>query len=314
DDGGAEPVRARPHQGGRPRGSQKDPGRPRGPLRRRPGIGLGRAAALCLARDRGHQDAPALAGRQGQGALHGRRRGRRRRHQPAARHRRRRGGPGGLRTAARRHGCRGGTGGRSAAGPRGPRHQQELQVVARRLHRPVKRIEERSGNYLATIHGRGVLQDMELAATEDGKLLGIRAKLIADMGAYFQLITPGIPMLGAWLYGGCYRADAYWFEYTGVFTNQTPTDAYRGAGRPEATYAIERAMDALARPAGKDPAEVRRMNFVPPFSEPTALASGLQADSGDYEATLARALDLVGYEELRKEQQIRREQGGTRPV
>src|SRR5207302_1711767 len=149
---------------------------------------------------------------------------------------------------------------------------------------------------LATIHGRGVLQGMELAATEDDKLLGIRAKLIADMGAYFQLIGPGIPMLGAWLYGGCYRADAYWFEYTGVFTNQTPTDAYRGAGRPEATYAIERAMDALARKVGKDPAEIRRLNFIPPFSEPTALASGLQADSGDYEATLARALDLVGHE------------------
>ena len=176
----------------------------------------------------------------------------------------------------------------------------------------MKWVVERSEGYLATIHGRGVLQDMELAATAEGKLLGIRARLLADMGAYFQLITPGIPMLGAWLNGGCYQAEAYWFEYTGVFTNQTPTDAYRGAGRPEATYAIERAMDALARKVGKDPAEIRRLNFIPPFSEPTALASGLQADSGDYEATLARALDLVGYEELRKEQQIRREQGGTR--
>ncbi|MEA2501077.1 MAG: aerobic carbon-monoxide dehydrogenase large subunit [Actinomycetota bacterium] len=180
-------------------------------------------------------------------------------------------------------------------------------ALARRLQRPVKWIEERSENYLATIHGRGVLQDMELAATEDGKLLAIRARLIADMGAYFQLITPGIPMLGAWLYGGCYKADAYWFEYTGVFTNQTPTDAYRGAGRPEATYAIERAMDALARRVGKDPAEVRRMNFIPPFSEPTALVTGLQADSGDYEATLDRALELAGYDELRKEQKARRD-------
>ncbi|HMC07741.1 MAG TPA: xanthine dehydrogenase family protein molybdopterin-binding subunit, partial [Actinomycetota bacterium] len=184
-------------------------------------------------------------------------------------------------------------------------------ALARRLRRPVKWVEERSEGYLATIHGRGVLQDMELAATAEGKLLGIRARLLADMGAYFQLITPGIPMLGAWLNGGCYQAEAYWFEYTGVFTNQTPTDAYRGAGRPEATYAIERAMDALARKVGKDPAEIRRLNFIPPFSEPTALVSGLQADSGDYEATLARALDLVGYEELRKEQQIRREQGTT---
>src|SRR5439155_26712478 len=109
-----------------------------------------------------------------------------------------------------------------------------------------------------------------------------------------------------------YGAAACWFEYTGVFTNQTPTDAYRGAGRPESTYAIERAMDDLARTVGKDPAEIRRLNFIPPFSEPTALVSGLQAVSGDYEATLARALDLAGYEELRKEQQVRRQQGGTK--
>ncbi len=178
-------------------------------------------------------------------------------------------------------------------------------VVARRLRRPVKWIEERSENYLATIQGRGVLQDIELAATDDGKLLGIRVKLLADMGAYFQLIAPGIPMLGAWLYCGCYRADAYSFEYTGVFTNQTPTDAYRGAGRPEATYAIERAMDSLARRLGKDPAELRRMNFIPPFLEPTALLSGLQADSGNYEGTLDRALETVGYDQLRKEQAAR---------
>src|SRR5437667_5454704 len=176
-------------------------------------------------------------------------------------------------------------------------------ALARRLGRPVKWIEERSENYLATIHGRGVLQDMELAATEDGKLLGIRAKLLADMGAYFQLITPGIPMLGAWLYGGCYRADAYAFEYTGVFTNQTPTDAYRGAGRPEATYAIERAMDALARRVGKDPAEIRRMNFIAPFEEPHEIAAGLQLDSGNFEATLDRALERIDYEGLRREQE-----------
>src|SRR5437870_3650251 len=178
-------------------------------------------------------------------------------------------------------------------------------ALARRLRRPVKWVEERSEGYLATIHGRGVLQDMELAATAEGKLLGIRARLLADMGAYFQLITPGIPMLGAWLNGGCYQAEPYWFEYTGVFTNLTPTDAYRGAGRPEATYAIERAMDALARKVGKDPAEIRRLNFIPPFSEPTALASGLEADSGDYEASLDRALELAGYDQLRQEQKAR---------
>src|SRR5919198_532882 len=140
-------------------------------------------------------------------------------------------------------------------------------AVARRLGRPVKWIEERTENYLATIHGRGVLQEMELAATEEGKVSAVRARLTADFGAYYQLVTPGIPLLGAFLYGGVYDIQGYFFECTGVFTNKTPTDAYRGAGRPEATYAIERAMDALARRVGKDPAEIRRLNFIPPFDD-----------------------------------------------
>ncbi|MDQ3866890.1 MAG: molybdopterin-dependent oxidoreductase [Actinomycetota bacterium] len=180
-------------------------------------------------------------------------------------------------------------------------------ALARRLAMPVKWIEERSENYLATIHGRGVLQDVELAATEEGKLLGVRARLLADFGAYLQLVTPGIPLLGAFLYMGVYDAQAYLFECTGVFTNRTPTDAYRGAGRPEATYAIERTMDALARRLDKDPAELRRANFLPRFTEPRDVVSGLQFDSGDYAASLDRALELAGYEDLRREQASRRE-------
>jgi len=187
-------------------------------------------------------------------------------------------------------------------------------ALARLLKRPVKWVEERSENYVGTIHGRGVLQDIELAATEEGKLLGVRVKMRCDMGAYFQLLTPGIPMLGAWLYSGCYSADAYWFEYTGVFTNLTPTDAYRGAGRPEAAYAIERAMDALARRVGRDPVEIRRMNFLPPFTEPTPQPGGLNFDSGNYVAGLDRALELAGYEQLRKEQQARRDSGDTKQL
>ncbi|MDQ3858749.1 MAG: molybdopterin-dependent oxidoreductase [Actinomycetota bacterium] len=180
-------------------------------------------------------------------------------------------------------------------------------ALARRLRMPVKWIEERSENYLATIHGRGVLQDVELAATEEGKFLGVRARLLVDFGAYLQLVTPGIPLLGAFLYMGVYDAEAYLFECTGVFTNRTPTDAYRGAGRPEATYAIERTMDALARRLGKDPAELRRANFLPPFTEPRDVVSGLQFDSGDYGASLDRALELAGYDDLRREQASRRE-------
>src|SRR4029079_19187994 len=134
-------------------------------------------------------------------------------------------------------------------------------VLSRKVARPGKWIEERSENYVATIHGRGVSRDVELAATEARKILGIGVKRVADMGAYFQLLSPGIPELGGWVYMGPYDMQAYWYEFTGVMTNATPTDAYRGAGRPEATYVLERAVDALARKIGKDPAEVRRMNF-----------------------------------------------------
>ena len=185
-------------------------------------------------------------------------------------------------------------------------------AVARRLGRPVKWIEERTENYLATIHGRGVLQEMELAATEEGKVSAVRARLTADFGAYYQLVTPGIPLLGAFLYGGVYDVQGYFFECTGVFTNKTPTDAYRGAGRPEATYAIERTMDALARRVGKDPAELRRLNLMPPFDEPREVASGLQFDSGNYELTFEQALRRSDYKGMRAEQTERRQRGDTK--
>ena len=180
-------------------------------------------------------------------------------------------------------------------------------ALARRLDRPVKWIETRSEGYLATIHGRDVVQEIELAADEDGRVTAVRVKLVAAMGGYLQLVTPGIPLLGAWLYAGAYTAGAYSFECTGVFTHTTPTDAYRGAGRPEATYAIERAMDALARKLELDPVELRRRNFMKEF--PYTLASGLTVDSGDYEAHLDRALELLDYDALRREQADRREAG-----
>jgi carbon-monoxide dehydrogenase large subunit len=182
-------------------------------------------------------------------------------------------------------------------------------ALSRKVARPVKWIEERSENYVATIHGRGVIHDVELAATEEGKILGIRVKEIADMGAYFQLLTPGIPELGGWVYMGPYDMQAYWYEFTGVVTNATPTDAYRGAGRPEATYVLERAVDALARKIGKDPSEVRRISLVAPFDEPRTAISGLNVDSGNYEEGFKRALELAGYDALRKEQQERRQRG-----
>ena len=177
-------------------------------------------------------------------------------------------------------------------------------ALARRLGRPIKWTEERSEGYLATIHGRDVVQEIELAATAEGKITAVRANLLAAMGAYMQLVTPGIPILGAWLYAGCYDVDAYSLTCTGVFTTTTPTDAYRGAGRPEATYAIEHAIDALARRLEMDPVELRRLNFISEF--PATIASGLEIDSGDFHGALDRGLELLDYDAFRKDQQARR--------
>jgi carbon-monoxide dehydrogenase large subunit len=187
-------------------------------------------------------------------------------------------------------------------------------ALTRRTGRPVKWIEDRGENYVATIHGRGVLHDCTLAGTEDGTILGMKFVELADMGAYFQLLTPGIPELGGWVYMGPYDTKAYWYEFRGIMTNATPTDAYRGAGRPEATYVVERLVDAFARKIGKDPAEVRRMNLHPPFTEATASVMGLNLDSGNYEPTFDRALELADYQQYRKEQAARRESGDTKQI
>ncbi|MFD4610534.1 xanthine dehydrogenase family protein molybdopterin-binding subunit [Streptomyces sp. NPDC058440] len=181
--------------------------------------------------------------------------------------------------------------------------------VARRLGRPVKWTESRSEGYLATHHGRGMIQDIEIAATREGRLLGLKIDLLADMGAYLMLVTPGIPILGAFMYPAIYKMDAYEFNCTGVFTTRTPTDAYRGAGRPEATYAIERAMDELAAEVGLDPVEVRRRNWIRHEEFPYTSIAGLTYDSGNYEAATEKALALFGYDGLRAEQQKRNERG-----
>ena len=185
-------------------------------------------------------------------------------------------------------------------------------ALARKLRKPVRWTEERSENAVATIHGRGQIQNIELAADANGKVTAVRVKLIADMGAYLQLVTPGIPLLGAFLYHGVYDVPNYSFSCTSVFTNKTPTDAYRGAGRPEATYAIERAMDALARKVGVSPVEIRRRNFIPAEAFPYNSAAGLTFDSGNYAANLDKALSLLGMEELLAEKQRRIDSGSTK--
>jgi len=179
-------------------------------------------------------------------------------------------------------------------------------LVARRLGRPVKWTETRSEGYQATIHGRDQIQDLELAATKDGTLLGLKVELLADMGAYLQLVTPGVPLLGAFMFNAIYKMQAYSFTCTGVFTTKTPTDAYRGAGRPEATFGIERMMDELAVELGMDPMELRRKNWITHEEFPFTTIAGLTYDSGNYEAATDRAMELFGYDALRQEQAKRR--------
>ena len=187
-------------------------------------------------------------------------------------------------------------------------------VLSKRLGRPVKWTETRSEGFQATIHGRDQIQRISLAMDADGTFRGLRAHLLADMGAYLQLVTPGVPILGAFMYPAIYKFDAYDFQCTGVFTNTTPTDAYRGAGRPEATFAIERIVDEAANELGMDPMELRRKNWIQHEEFPYEIISGLTYDSGNYEAATARAVEMFDYEGRRAEQAARRESGDTRQL
>ena len=180
-------------------------------------------------------------------------------------------------------------------------------MIANRLGRPVKWTETRSENMVATHHGRDQIQYIEMAAKRDGTILGMKVELLANMGAYLQLLTPGIPLLGQFMFNGIYKMDAYDFTCTGVFTTTTPTDAYRGAGRPEATFAIERIIDELAVELAIDPLELRRKNWIRHEEFPYTTIGGETYDSGNYEAATARALELFDYDGLRAEQQRRRE-------
>ncbi|MFC6080693.1 xanthine dehydrogenase family protein molybdopterin-binding subunit [Sphaerisporangium aureirubrum] len=186
-----------------------------------------------------------------------------------------------------------------------------LLLLARRLGKPVKWTESRSEGNLTVHHGRDQLQRISLAAEADGRIRGLRVDLLADMGAYLMLVTPGIPLLGAFMYNGIYKMDALDFTCTGVFTTKMPTDAYRGAGRPEATYAIERVMDELAHELKLDPIEVRRRNWIRHEEFPYATIAGLTYDSGNYEAATDKALGLFGYDALRAEQSDRRARGDS---
>lgn len=186
-------------------------------------------------------------------------------------------------------------------------------ALANKLGRAVRWTEARSEAAGSTHQGRGQIQHVELAADETGKLTAVRVNIEADMGAYMMLITPGVPLLGSFLYHGVYDTPNFSFTCNGWFTNRTPTDAYRGAGRPEASYAIERAMDLLAGQVGIDTVEIRRRNYInggEAFTDWTSPA-GLSFDSGHYTPNLDRALELADWNGLRAEQQRRRESGDT---
>src|SRR6185295_8344802 len=184
-----------------------------------------------------------------------------------------------------------------------------LGWISMQLGKPVKWIETRRENIQATIHGRGQVGDIEVAFKNDGTLTGLRYSVFADLGAYHQLLTPAIPTLTGLMLSGAYKVPAIQMNITACFTNKMATDAYRGAGRPEATYIVERGLDLVAAELAVDPAEVRRKNFPAPSEFPFHTATGLDYDSGDYEAALNKAQEIAGYSELREKQKKAREEG-----
>jgi carbon-monoxide dehydrogenase large subunit len=178
------------------------------------------------------------------------------------------------------------------------------------LGRPVKWTEDRSENYKVTIHGRDHVEHVEMCDTRDGKITGIRTKVYAGLGAYASTAGPGIPtILHGLVYSGPYTIPNIHGTIHGVYTTTTPVDAYRGAGRPEAAYLIERLVDIYARKIGMDPVEVRRKNFIPADKFPYAVPTGLTYDSGNYAPALEKALKILDYPAFRNQQGEARKQG-----
>jgi carbon-monoxide dehydrogenase large subunit len=181
--------------------------------------------------------------------------------------------------------------------------------LTRKLGVPVKWIESRRENAATTIHGRDQIGDYEVAVRKDGTLLAIRSRTLADLGSYLQMGTPAIPTLTGLMLPGCYKLRGVDIQVTGVHTNKMATDAYRGAGRPEATYTIERIMDIVAAELKLDPVEVRLLNFVKPDEFPFKSVAGVTYDSGNYAGALEKAQDLASWDKLMKERDAARREG-----
>ena len=181
--------------------------------------------------------------------------------------------------------------------------------LAVRYGRPVKWIETRRENLQAQTQGRGQVNYVEAAFTHDGRLLGLKVRTLADLGAFLTPMTAMIPNSTSHFLAGPYRIEAIDSQVIGIFTNKVPTAPYRGMGRPEATYILERTIDRIASELGLDPAEVRRRNFIPPDAFPYETPAGVTYDSGNYQAALDRALDLADYAGWRARQHERRSAG-----
>ena len=200
---------------------------------------------------------------------------------------------------------------------------QKLQVygeelfacwASRRLGVPVKWTETRSENMSVAHQGRDQIAHVRMGAKRDGTITAFHVKILADFGAYNMILTPLIPSLGAFVMGGCYKIPNVRTDITGVFTNKCPTDAIRGAGRPEATQMIEVTLDQLAHELGMDPLEIRRKNFIPKEDFPAAVATGVVYDSGDYHGTLDKLLEHVDVPAFRAEQEKLRSEGVYRGI
>jgi carbon-monoxide dehydrogenase large subunit len=199
----------------------------------------------------------------------------------------------------------GGFGGKLAVVP----EEMLCVVLAQKTGKPVKWTETRSESLLAAHHGRDQIQDITITAKRDGTVTGLDVHLLADMGAYLDLVGSGVPVLGAFMFNAIYKIPALKFTCTPVFTTKTPTGAYRGAGRPEATFAIERIMDELAVELGRDPMDLRRQNWITHGEFPFTTVVGLTYDSGNYEQATDQAMATFDYAGLRHEQEERRRSG-----
>jgi carbon-monoxide dehydrogenase large subunit len=204
----------------------------------------------------------------------------------------------------------GGFGGKIAVAP----EEVVTLLVARKLGKPVKWTETRSESLLTAHHGRDQIQDLTVSVTRDGKITGLDVKLLADMGAYLGLVGPGVPILGAFMFNAIYKIPAYRFDCTNVFTTKTLTDAYRGAGRPEATFGIERMMDEVALELGMEPMEFRKKNWISHGEFPFTTVSTLTYDTGNYEAATDQAMAMFDYAGMRREQDERRRRGDVKQL